>query len=64
MVDIASGGGLVFAWKVRSRAAPTVSRCFRESFYPHGRLSRFNELSGFLNQLFGAFDDVLPGFFV
>jgi len=28
-------------------------------FYPHGRLSRFNELPGFLNKLFGAFDDTL-----
>ena len=64
MVAIESRGGLLFAWKVRPRATPTVSPCFRESFYPHGRLSRFNELSGFLNQLFGAFDDVLPGFFV
>ena len=31
LVDIGSGGGWLFAWKVRSRAAPTVSRCFRES---------------------------------
>jgi len=26
------GMGLLFAWKVLSRAAPTVSRCFPESF--------------------------------
>jgi hypothetical protein len=36
----------------------------RRIFCPHSRLSRFNKLPGFLNQLFGAFDDVLPGFFV
>jgi hypothetical protein len=30
----------------------------------YGRLSRFNELPGFLNQLFAAFADLLLGFFV
>jgi hypothetical protein len=33
-------------------------------FCPHGRLSRFNELPRFLNKPFGAFADLLPGFFV
>ena len=31
--------------------------------FADGRLSRFNELPGFLNQLFRAFADLLPGFF-
>ena len=33
-------------------------------FCPHRRLGRCNKLPGFLNKLFAAFDDALPGFFV
>ena len=66
MVDIAQVGrpGRCLAWKVSFPSRSHRAAVLPQVFYPHGRLSRFNELPGFLNKLFGAFDDTLPGFFV
>jgi hypothetical protein len=62
MVDIGSGGGL-FCLEGSFPSRSHRVAVFPGIFCPHGRWSRFNELPRFLNKLFRAFADLLPGIF-